>query len=93
MKKNKELTIADKVKMKQMENQVKENLGLNKEQKVVVNEKSKLSSFLGVISNIISFLLKAILIIIIIFLSTIGATVLFNESLRSSLIIMLQNSF
>ena len=84
MRKKKDLTIADKVNIKKHEEEIKENLNLEDE-KVVIEEKSKFLSFISILSNIFMFLLKAVLILAIAFLSTVGATVLFNSELREML--------
>lgn len=83
-RKKKDLTIADKVNIKKHEEEIKENLNLEDE-KVVIEEKSKFLSFISILSNIFMFLLKAVLILAIAFLSTVGATVLFNSELREML--------
>lgn len=83
MKKNRPLTIAEQVELLRREQQIKENLDLNKEEKVVIHEKNKISIVLSFLSNLVLRLFKIIIVILIMILSTIGATVLLNSELRN----------
>ena len=92
-KKNSEKTLSEKVNLKKQENKLKETLELNSNATVVIENKSKISVVLRVLSNIFTFLLKALLVVIIVLLSTIGATVLFNDSLRDTFFNLIKVNF
>lgn len=82
-KKKKILTIADKVNMRKRELQLKETLDLENDEKVVVEEKGKISTILSFLSAFAMFLVKTAILLLLIVLSTVGATVLLNSELRN----------
>lgn len=92
MKNNKNLTLADKLNAKKQEQEIKQNLEINKDGNIIIERKSFFSIFITAFGNIFSFLIKTILIIIIIVLSTIGTTVLFNQSLRDTLVNLIKSN-
>lgn len=76
-------TLADKLKNKQQVKQIRENLNLNKDEKIVINNQSKVEKIIKFIINFIKFIFKAIFFILIGILVTIGVTVLANENIRT----------
>ncbi|MBO5348429.1 MAG: hypothetical protein J6A89_01220 [Clostridia bacterium] len=76
-------------KAKVKEKQMRKKYNISDDKVVIIQEKSKLDKFVVHISNIVAFIFKSIIYMLILVLSSIGATVVINESLRAIFIELL----
>jgi len=72
---------------------IKEKYNITGENKIVIEEKSAIEKIIRSVIVIFSNLFKLLLIISIFILSSIGATVLLNESLRNTFFQIIQTIF
>lgn len=93
MAKQKRKTIEELIKERQIESDIKQKYNIEENQKIVIEKKSIISQILFFIQNSIIKLLKALFYIAIAILSSIGFTVLINESLRTMLFDIIKKSF
>ncbi len=69
-------------KQKKMEENFRKRLNISDDKTIVIENKTKMDKFLFYLKSLIEIILKTIIYISILVLSTIGATVLLNEALR-----------
>lgn len=97
LKRNKQKSLYDKALEKKKENLEKEklykNLDLDRDKNTIVFEKknSTIIKLLNFLVDTIEKLIKFLIIVVAFILLTIGATVLFNSSLRESLLEIINN--
>lgn len=77
-------------KNKEKEQELRSKYNIDNDKTIVIENKSKMDKFLSRIVNISEVILKAMLYIGIFCLSSIGATVLMNETLRETLFDLLK---
>jgi len=97
LKRNKQKSIYDKALEKKQEKLEKEklykNLDLNQEKNTIVFERKNntLIKILNLLKELIEKIIKFIFFIVVFILLTVGATVLFNPSLRQDLLEIINN--
>lgn len=79
----KKITIQDRIKEKQIEEKIRKNLNEeDKDKKIVIEKRSKFVEILIFLRNTIFKLIKLVFLLAIAVLSSIGLTVLLNETTR-----------
>lgn len=80
-------------KIREKEEQFREKYNIGDDKTVVIKNETAVDKSFFYIGNIVSIIIKTIIYISIFLLSSIGATVIMNESLRNTFFILLQNVF
>lgn len=91
--KEKRKTISQRVKEKQIENDLKKRYNIEDDKKIVIEKKGFFGNLLFFIQTSIIKLTKAVFFIAIAIFSSIGFTVLINEPLRVFFFEMVKKSF
>lgn len=91
--KEKRKTISQRVKEKQIENDLKKRYNIEDDKKIVIEKKGFFGNLLFFIQTSIIKLTKAVFFIAIAIFSSIGFTVLINEPLRGFFFEMVKKSF
>ena len=93
MKNKKVKTIKDRLKEKEIEKELKEKLKIDNNSTVVVVKKNFFVQVLNFLEGAIGKIIKLTFILVITVFSSIGLTVLLNESLREVFIDMVSKTF
>lgn len=93
MAKKKIKSIQERIKEKQIENELKKKYKIEDDKKVVIEKKSFFTQILIFLQTSLIKLIKALFFIAIAIFSSIGFTVLINQPLRDLFLDMIQKSF
>lgn len=91
--KKRRITIADELKEKEIEKSIKEKLNIDNDNKVIIEKKNLFMQILLFIENAFTKIIKLLFFISIGIFSSIGLTVLINETLRNEFINLLMSTF
>lgn len=91
--KKRRITIADELKEKEIEKSIKEKLNIDNDNKVIIEKKNLFMQILLFVENVFAKIIKLLFFISIATFSSIGLTVLINETLRNEFINLLMSTF
>lgn len=91
--KKRRITIADKLKEKDIEKSIKEKLNIDNDNKVIIEKKNLFMQILLFIENVLTKIIKLLFFISIATFSSIGLTIIINEPLRDEFINLLMSTF